>query len=117
MLERIPISYSMIQFLATDTINGSNYKKKLALRTLTKYEDDSSMIAGLQKIINIKIGAKVMLQRNIDMTIGLVNGAVGKIKDVVRNADQGCQFGLFFNSYCYHYLKTIEYNILNRNIY
>lgn len=35
-------------------------------------------------VITVKIGAKVMIRRNIDASLGLVNGTIGEIKSVVR---------------------------------
>jgi len=36
----------------------------------------------------IKIGCKIMLRRNIDITLGLVNGAIGTISPVKYSIDQ-----------------------------
>ena len=44
---------------------------------LVSYGDDST--AGLEKEIVIKLGCKIMLRRNIDITLGLVNGAIGTV--------------------------------------
>ncbi|XP_074099923.1 ATP-dependent DNA helicase PIF1-like [Cotesia typhae] len=50
-------------------------------------KDNASQSAGLAKTITIKIGAKVMLRRNIDVTLGLVNGAIGTVKSVSKSID------------------------------
>ena len=43
---------------------------------LVNYGDDSTNTAGLEKETVIKLGCKIMLRRNIDITLGLVNGAM-----------------------------------------
>ena len=55
---------------------------------LIKYSDDSSNTAGLEKELVIKLGCKVMLRRNIDITLGLVNGAIGTIRSVKFSINQ-----------------------------
>lgn len=44
-------------------------------------------MAGLDRKIEVKIGAKITLRRNIDIGLWLVNGAVGTIKWLWK----GCQ--------------------------
>ncbi|XP_034934690.1 ATP-dependent DNA helicase PIF1-like [Chelonus insularis] len=43
---------------------------------------NSTMTAGLAKKIKVKLGAKIMIRRNIDVTLGLVNGTIGKIMSI-----------------------------------
>ena len=40
---------------------------------------------GLRKILSVKVGARIMVTTNIDVSDGLPNGAMGKISDVVMN--------------------------------
>ena len=71
-----------IQCIASDTVNCPiNLRSKVA-KMLIKFSDDSSNTAGLEKELVIKLGCKVMLCRNIDITLGLVNGAIGTIRSV-----------------------------------
>ncbi|XP_014299180.2 uncharacterized protein LOC103578710 [Microplitis demolitor] len=72
---------------ARDHIDCPKSLKKKAADSLSKIEADASQSAGLAKTIIIKIGAKVMLRRNIDVTLGLVNGAIGTVKSISKSID------------------------------
>ena len=52
---------------------------KKAAEQLEKLNNDCNMTAGLEAKLVLAIGARVMLRRNIDTTIGLVNGAIGTV--------------------------------------
>ncbi|XP_018368332.1 PREDICTED: uncharacterized protein LOC108764547 [Trachymyrmex cornetzi] len=53
--------------------------RKKVHKILADKDDKVSEIAGIQRVIAIKIGAKVMIRRNIDVTLGFVNGTIGNI--------------------------------------
>jgi len=44
-------------------------------------------VQGLEKRISIKVGCKIMLLRNIDVTNGLVNGAIGIVVGIQNGFD------------------------------
>ena len=42
-------------------------------------DEDVTCTTGLQKCLTVRVGAKVMLKRNISVIAGLVNGATGPV--------------------------------------
>src|SRR5436190_22389778 len=56
-------------------------KNNTTLESVTS--NDINKTGVLPKYIEIFVGAKVMLRSNIDQSKGLVNGAIGKITDII----------------------------------
>ena len=46
---------------------------------LKRLNKDCNLTAGLEAVLNIAVGARVMLRRNINTSLGLVNGAIGSV--------------------------------------
>ncbi|XP_067216906.1 ATP-dependent DNA helicase PIF1-like, partial [Linepithema humile] len=86
MLSRIASKEILI---AEDTIECIPYLKKKVLKVLANNEDNNSKTAGLSKQIAIKIEAKVMIRRNIDASLGLVNGTIAKVISIVQDVSTG----------------------------
>ena len=82
------LSGEEIHLLATDTVDCPQYLRSNVSKKLAKYNDDSTHTAGLEKELIIKLGCKIMLRRNIDVTTGLVNGAIGRVCSVKYSLDQ-----------------------------
>ena len=58
--------------------------KKKVTKILANDNDDTRT-AGLTKQITIKIRAKVMIRRNIDASLGLVNGTIATVISIVKD--------------------------------
>ena len=84
MLRRI--SSDEIKLVAEDIFDGPPYLED-DIRKALNDNDDCSWTGGLPRVISIKIGAKIMITRNIDVTKGLVNGTIGIVKAVKKNID------------------------------
>ena len=46
---------------------------------MQKLNSDCNLRAGLEAVLRVAVGARVMLRRNIDTSQGLVNGAIGTV--------------------------------------
>ena len=71
--------------LCTDEVDETLCKYKWnqkASDALKKLNSDCNMTAGLEAVLQVAVGARVMLRRNINTTTGLVNGAVGTVLSI-----------------------------------
>ena len=59
----------------TDETTGPVKWTKRAAAALQKLNLDCNLTAGLEAVLNLAVGARVMLRRNINTMEGLVNGA------------------------------------------
>ena len=53
--------------------------------------DDARQTGGLEKVLKLVVGARVMLRKNLDVTKGLVNGSMGTLVDVVYDKQETIQ--------------------------
>lgn len=106
-----------IKLNSIDDIECPRYLNKRAKEVLKKNEDDSSLTAGLENVITIKIGARVMLRRNIDVSKGLVNGSIGVIQKINWDVDKNNgarKITIKFNNLTYEpELVKTKFQILN----
>jgi len=61
-----------------DTIVTQNYMANVN-NAYDKVKDDVTRTAGLERSLQLCVGAKVMLKRNKNVEAGLVNGSVGVV--------------------------------------
>jgi len=69
-----------------DTIVDSKMLPKVE-KEYTKVQDDVTCTGGLEKALQLCIGCKVMLKRNMNVDAGLVNGSVGIVHGFVERCD------------------------------
>jgi ATP-dependent exoDNAse (exonuclease V) alpha subunit len=55
------------------------------LKKRKKKEKTTNDTAGLETILKVGIGSRIMLRRNINMEKGLVNGALGYVTKIFKN--------------------------------
>ena len=65
-----------------DETKSTNKWHKKAAEKLDKLNKDCSNTAGLEALLKIAVGARVMLRRNNDVKAGLVNGAIGTVLEI-----------------------------------
>lgn len=75
----------IINLEAQDSVDAKPTSKCKTMKKLALLNSDSSRTAGLEKNNKIKLNCKVMLIRNIDVTLGLVNGTISTVKQVIHD--------------------------------
>ena len=71
-----------------DETAGTVKWNKKASSELERLHKDCNMTAGLEAELNLAVGARVMLRRNIDTSQGLVNGALGSVTAISKECIQ-----------------------------
>ena len=61
-----------------EAVATSKWNKR-AQEPLKQMNKDCNLTAGLEEVIHLAVGARVMLQRNLDTGAGSVNGAIGTV--------------------------------------
>lgn len=84
MLARLP--GEEIKLIAEDSFKCNNTMKKKVNQILAKEENEQCAI---DRVITIKIGARIKINRNIDVTTGLVNGSLAKIVSITKTGNNG----------------------------
>ena len=65
-----------------DETQGTFKWNDKAKEAMEKLNTDCNRTAGLEAVLKVAVGARVMLRRNIDTSSGLVNGAVGTVIEI-----------------------------------
>ena len=74
-----------IELACVDVVDESGSTAKFDRKQekkLEKLKDQPSKTAGLETVLSLAVGCRVMLRRNIDVTVGLVNGAIGTVMGI-----------------------------------
>ena len=77
----------LLEIVCVDEVDQTSSTRKWskkAAEQLVKPNNDCNMTAGLEAKLVFAIGARVMLRRNIDTNIGLVNGAIGTVLSISK---------------------------------
>ena len=82
MLKRIPSTVRRYAVKASDTMTGQT--KHIDLASLSSKRTETG---GLHSVLNIAVGARVMLTTNVEVSDGLVNGARGRVVHIVTNGN------------------------------
>ena len=61
-----------------ETKSTAKWHEKAA-KQLEKLNHDCNNTAGLEAVLTLAVGARVMLRRNVNVKSGLVNGAIGTV--------------------------------------
>ncbi|KYN29317.1 ATP-dependent DNA helicase PIF1 [Trachymyrmex cornetzi] len=90
------------------TIECIPYIKKKVSKVLTDNNDNNSRTAGLSKQISVKIGAKVIIRRNIDASLGLVNGTIATVILIVQNTNYVEKIKLLLSSDLEYFIERVK---------
>ena len=80
MLRRIPSTVRRYAVKASDAVTGQT--KHIDLASLSSKRTETG---GLHSVLNIAVGARVMLTTNVNVSDGLMNGARGEVVHIVTN--------------------------------
>jgi hypothetical protein len=72
--------------------NRTNFQKnKPRVKVNSKPKKKTNQTAGLETTLSIGKGSRIMLRRNLDVNLGLVNGAIGTVTDFVTMPNDDSQ--------------------------
>ena len=76
------LEHTTVELYCTDDVDetkGMHKWTKKEAEELKRLNKDGNLTAGLEAVLKIAAGARVMLRRNINTSLGLVNGAIGTV--------------------------------------
>ena len=107
--------------LIANLIANDSFKcpKTLEKKVSKMLNEDDDTACGIERVIRIKIGSIVMIRRNIDVSIGLVNGTIGTVISVSRGKlDEISSVCIKLQSGNEYSIKPLEYKfIIMKTVY
>lgn len=120
------IGVTVHNLMAIDTLDTIVQEQSLPKveKAYNKMAEDATRTAGLEKQLQLCLGARVMLKRNKDVDAGLVNGSVGTVVDfgnttiqerqeinsiLVKFENIDCPVSIQRESFSFEVLKAIYY--------
>ena len=88
---RFNVSQSKVDIFSSNNVDEMASMRKWnnkAQKHLEKLNSDINQTAGLEGKLTLCIGVRVMLRRNIDVSTGLVNGAIGTVLSIKPSSIQ-----------------------------
>ncbi|KYN11189.1 ATP-dependent DNA helicase PIF1, partial [Trachymyrmex cornetzi] len=82
------LNTAMLDEIDGDEILLITEDDKKVHKILKDKDEKVSETAGIERVIAIKIGAKVTIRRNINVTLGLVNGTIDNVVAINRSVDE-----------------------------
>ncbi|KYM77673.1 hypothetical protein ALC53_11683 [Atta colombica] len=79
----------IFDLIGEDDVDCAPAMKKRMHKILENKDDKVSGTADIERVIAIKIGAKVMIRQNIDVTLELVNGTIGNVIAIINRPVDG----------------------------
>uniref|UniRef100_A0A1X7TYZ5 DNA helicase Pif1-like 2B domain-containing protein n=1 Tax=Amphimedon queenslandica TaxID=400682 RepID=A0A1X7TYZ5_AMPQE len=74
-----------MELACVDVVDESGSRAKFDKKQekkLEKLKDQPSKTAGLETVLSLAVGCRVMLRHNIDVTVGLVKGTIGTVMGI-----------------------------------
>ncbi|XP_058789764.1 ATP-dependent DNA helicase pif1-like [Phymastichus coffea] len=95
-----------IKLIANDCYKCPKRLEKRVLKILNQDDDNA---CGISRVITIKIGCKIMIRRNIDVSIGLVNGTIATVITVSKGKTGIDSVTIKLQSNQEYSIKRLEY--------
>ncbi|XP_073986376.1 uncharacterized protein [Rhodnius prolixus] len=112
------------EIVTIDSIDEIDYNFKLTNKKIkdlnfliNKISEDVSRTANLSKTINLFVGAKIMIKRNIDIANGIVNGTIGVVERFVYKGNVVDSLIIIVNNKPFSLERVKARFLLLKNIY
>ncbi|XP_058791053.1 ATP-dependent DNA helicase PIF1-like [Phymastichus coffea] len=95
-----------IKLIANDSYKCPKRLEKRVSKILDQGDDNA---CGISRVIEIKIGCKIMIRRNIDVSIGLVNGTIATVIAVSKGKTGIDSVTIKLQSNQEYFIKRLQY--------